>query len=229
MIRAAVLAALWPLAAQAAPDLPAGCSPYLTVQTVDCEVDIYMRCDRPGGEVIRIQNYAPHGLDTIEEATADWSLLFSVDVERNTGLVVREGPATPISNAALLADGISTFEYPVDFYFDRRQPYSVQMTGAFRLTGKTTKIDDLPLLVLENRIRIAIPPPRGPLELIQTGYYSEDLDAYMEGAGSLRLGDNVTAVDSGPVAFARPGEAGWLSTVPIHGCGADEAAWSPGR
>jgi len=228
VIRSALLlvAAALPVAAQ--PDLPEGCTPYLTIQTADCEVDVYMRCVRTGGTYNRIQNYARHGLDTIEEATPDWSLLFSVDVERNTGLVVRDGPSTPISTAALLANGVTAFEYPVDFYFDRPAPYSVQMTGEFRLTGQTAEIGGQELLVLENRIRIAIPPPVGPLEMIQAGYYSAALDAYMEGPGSLRLGDRVAPVDAGPVAFALPGEPGWLNLTPIYNCGTEEAAWRPG-
>ena len=223
---AGLSAGVWPAFA-AELDLPEGCVPYLTVQSVDCEVDIYMRCDKPSGQYIRIQNYAPHGLDTIEEATDDWSILFSVDVERKTGLVVRQGPQTPISGAAMLSDGLTEFEYPVDFYFDRPAPYAVQMTGIFRMTGETVVVDGHELMVLENRIRVEIPPPLGPLETIQAGYYSADLDAYMEGSGSLRLGQNVTPIEAGPARFALPGEPGWLSLKPLFNCPAEDASWRP--
>ncbi len=221
------LVALWALAGPAAatPEVPAGCTPYLTVQTVDCEVDIYMRCDKPDGASIRVQNYGPDGLDTIEEMTADWSVLFSVDVGSRSGLVVRDGPAKPISRREILEDGVSDFDYPVDFYFRRPAPYEVRMTGAFRLTGARTEVDGHSLLVMENRILVDIPPPLGPLETVQAGYYSEEFDAFLEGAGSLRLGDRVTSVSAGPATFAAEDERGWLATTPLYNCAADEAGW----
>lgn len=206
-------------------ETPEGCTPYLTAQTADCEVDVYFRCARPDGDRIRIQNYGPEGLDAIEEATADWSLLFSVDPPARTGIVVRDEPATPISFDALRRDGETAFDYPIDFYFKRAEPLPTRLSGSIRLTGGVTEIDGERLLLLENRMRIEIPEPAGPIETVQTGYYSETFDAFFEGSGSLRVGDNVSAVRAKPVRFFEPGEAGFLGVTPRHGCMSDDASW----
>lgn len=210
-------------------DAPEGCTPYLTAQTADCEVDVYMRCETTEGPRNRIQNYGPEGLDTIEEATADWSLLFSVDPPGRSGLVVREGAATPISARALAETGETLFDYPIDFYLQRPIPLPTRLTGSFRLTGGEEVIDGEPLARLEMRMQIAVPAPMGPIETVQSGYYSAGFDAFFEGAGSLRMGDQVVAVDARPVAFHVPGDEGFLDLTPRFGCGTQDAAWRPLR
>ncbi|MDF0601153.1 hypothetical protein P1J78_10475 [Psychromarinibacter sp. C21-152] len=219
----ALLLSCTPVSAE--PAYPDGCTPELTVQNIDCEVDIYLAC----GDRVRVQNYGPDGPDTVEEMTADWSLLFSMDTSGPSGLVVRDGPAEPLSRDALLAEGISRFSYPVDFYLQRPEPVATRLTGTFRMTGDETEIDGHVLQRVETRMTVDLPPPAGPLETIQTGYYSEALDVFMEGPGSLRLGDRVQQVTKGPKRIILPGADGFLSTVPLFGCVADEAFLAPGN
>lgn len=209
----------------AEPTFPEGCAPLVTVQNTDCEVDIYLACTAP--ERVRVQNYGPDGLDLVEEMTPDWSLKFSVDASGMSGLVVREGPQEPLSGRAVLEGGISEFSYPVDFYLGRPEPIRTRLTGAFRMTNRETELDGYALRRIETRMTVAL--GENALETIQTGYYSDAFGIFMEGPGSLRVGENVQQVDKGPAKIIAPGEPGFLSVAPLFNCEAEEAALSPGR
>lgn len=205
----------------AVPEFPVGCEPFLTVQTLACEVDIYLRCETADGREVRVQNYGAEGLDSIEALDGDGSLKFSIDPAGQSGIVVRTGPAEPLSRKAMLKDGVSRFVYPVDFYYRGPDPEPAELTGEFRMTGQEVEIDGHVLKLLENRMTVALAPPRGPIETIQVGYYSPEFDVVMEGSGSLRVGDAVQQVRNGPAAFFGPGESGFLSVAPMFNCEAE--------
>lgn len=223
MSRAAILCLA--AAPAVAIEMPEGCAPYLTLQDRACEVDVYLRCEGPEGVRNRIQNYSPDGLDSVEEATSDWSLLFSIDPPSRSGVVVRDGPATPLSFRVLRETGLTAFDYPIDYYVRGPVPFKTRVTGSFRLTGGETVIDGERMLNVEARMQVEMPEPIVMVETIQTGYYSEALDAFLEGPGTMRVDDRVMKIDRGPVDLIREGEDGFLDVVPRHGCDARDAAW----
>ncbi len=58
-------------------------------------------------------------------------------------------------------------------------------------------------------------------------YLSRDWRLFLSGAGRTTFGEETVDSDDTPVEFIEPGEPGFLSPDPKHGCNATLSSWTP--
>ena len=223
MIRASVitLACAFPLTAVAQDgpatfSLPAGCDAYLTVQTKSCSVEHHFTCSGdPDGHQRRValDERGLTYLGTIDRE-AQWMGSFHPFTGHSERL--EDDPVDPASLSELITTGRDSYDFRT--LSDEIGP--TRYVGEDTLTGRQIVIDDVTLD--ETTYDITAYDGDGTEMWSSRGneFISRNWRMFLSGTGTITVPDDKFDKDDTPVEFIFPGEPGFLSANPKHGCGA---------
>ncbi len=213
MSAAIALLAASPLAAQDF-SLPAGCTAYLTIQGSDCTVTHHFTCERDEAGDKRRADLDEEGLSYVGRVNdeAEWVESFHVR-SAHTERLARA--ADPMSMTELLANGVDTW----DFETDSAQIGVSRYVGMDRLTGETVTIDGVELLATEYSLTAYDGEGNEVWSSEGAEYVSRDWRMFLSGISTYDNSNGQFTSDNTPMEFIFPGEAGFLSLNPKHGCG----------
>jgi len=216
-VLAALAAVLVPAAAAAAPGftLPAGCTAYLTVQSRSCTVSHHFTCaGDPEGWQRRI-DLDGEGMVYFGAIDAETQWVESVHMLSGHSERLEEAPADPASFSTLLATGIDTW----DFRTLSEEAGTTRYVGQDRLAGTSEVIDGVALEQTEFAITAYDEAGAEIWRSEGREYISREWRMFLSGVSSVTVGAESWTTDDRPADFIFPGEAGFLSPVPTHGCG----------
>lgn len=194
---------------------PAGCEAFLTVQMASCTVSHHFRCEAdPEGWQRRV-DMDEGGVTYFGaiDAETQWMEAFHVLSEHSERLGDAPDPA---SFSELLEAGRDTF----DFVTESDEIGQTRYRGEDRLTGETATIDGV--LLDRTEYEMVAETPDGGEAWRGTGqqFISREWRMFLSGTSTNVAGGETSESDDTPVEFIEPGERGFLSVTPIHGCGA---------
>ena len=195
--------------------LPQGCTAYVTIQKQSCEVTHQFRCaGDPAGQQRRVTLDAtgPTSFGIIDDE-AQWVETWRLPEDTVERLL--PGAADPASLTTLFASGRDD----VAFSTMTDDSYETRFTGFDRLTGKPVVIDGV---TLDQTAFLVIASDPGGVELWRSEgheYVSRDWRSFVSGVTTITTPTDSWQTDRTPVEFIFPGEPGFLSSVPRHGCG----------
>jgi hypothetical protein len=110
-----------------------------------------------------------------------------------------------------------------------RAPRSGQTryVGEDRLTGETVTIDGVELERTEYQIVASTPDGTEAWRGAGREYVSREWRMFLSGESTYTSEGETNESDDAPVEFIFPGERGFLSVSPKHGCGAVMSHWDP--
>ena len=196
-------------------NLPAGCTAYVTVQSKDCSVDHHFTCEGdPEGLKQRV-SLTEEGVVYIGSTNFESQWVGSF--HPLTGHSERLGPNAndPASFSELTSSGLDTF----DFETLSDEIGTSRYVGQDRLTGKTVTIDGIDLEETEYRIRALAPDGTEMWRAEGNEFISRRWRTFFAGTGTVTTPSDSFDKDDSPVEFIFPGEPGFLSANPKHGCG----------
>lgn len=206
------------LAAQDEPrtfSLPAGCTAYVTVQSKDCSVDHHFTCEGdPEGHKQRV-SLTEEGLVYIGSTNFESQWVGSFHPRTGHSERLGTNANDPASFSGLLETGLDTF----DFETLSDEIGTSRYVGQDRLTGKTVTIDGIDLQETEYNIRALAPDGTEMWRAEGNEYISSRWRSFFAGTGSVTTPSDSYEKDDSPVEFIFPGEPGFLSANPKHGCG----------
>lgn len=209
------LLAASPLAAQEF-SLPAGCEGYLTIQSQSCTVSHYFRCaDDQNGEQRRA-TLDEEGLTYVGRINgeAEWIESFHLRSGHTEQLMMS---ADPMSMSELLANDLDSW----DFTTESREIGDSRYVGFDRLTGETVQIDGITLLRTEFALTAYDAEGNEAWRSEGREFVNPEWRMFIGGESSFITSDDRFDSDDTPVEFIFPGEPGYLSVNPKHGCGVE--------
>ncbi len=216
------LAILIPLAspavAQNSPSiftLPGGCEAYLTVQSANCEVEHHFTCEMdPDGHQRRVsldeQGMTYAGRIDRETQWVESFHMLSGHAER-----LEPEPDERASFSDLISTGVDDY----DFRTLSDQIGATRFVGQDTLTGRQVTIDGITLE--ETTYDITAYDEDGEVIWSSKGneFINRDWRMFLSGTGTTTVGGETFDRNENPVEFIFPGESGFLSSRPKHGCG----------
>lgn len=196
-------------------NLPAGCEAFMTVQSKDCTVDHHFICEGdPEGHKQRV-SLDEEGLTylgSIDEET-QWVQSF----HPRSGHSERLAPSNPdpASFSELINNGVDTYDFQT--LSDEVGPS--RFVGMDQLTGRTVTIDGVTLEETEYQITAYDGDGNEMWSSKGNELISRERRMFFSGPGVVTVPSGTFEEDDGPVEFIFPGEAGFLSANPKHGCG----------
>lgn len=207
-----------PLAAQEAPtafSLPAGCEAYVTVQTESCTVEHQFTCafDPDGHQ--RRASLDERGLIYTGRIDAETQWIDSFHLINGHREQLEADPVEPASISDLIALGVDDY----DFRTLSDEIGETRYTGQDTLTGRQVTIDGVTLD--ETTFDITAYDPAGNEIWSAQGreFISRDWRVFFSGVSTITNQRGTFEVSDRPVEFIFPGEPGFLSSRPKHGCG----------
>ncbi len=208
-----------PAVAQEGPakfSLPAGCTAYLTTQLANCTVDHQFTCDGdPSGHQRRV-SLDERGMVYMGVIDNETQWINSFHPLTGHSETLEAEPLERASLSDLIANGVDEY----DFQTQSDQIGVTRYVGRDRLTGRQVKIDGITLDETEYNITAYDEAGDEIWKSQGKEFISRDWRMFLSGNGT------VTTPDGGfheraesPVEFIFPGEAGFLSARPKHGCG----------
>lgn len=208
-----------PAAAQDGPaqfSLPPGCDAYLTVQKESCEVTHHFVCQSdPAGHQRRVV-LTEDGMIYLGHIDAETRWIESVYFLSGRQERLAPGASDPASFSELVEKGVDTY----DFETLSDQIGNTRYVGEDRLTGRLITIDDVTLQ--ETEYEITAYDAAGNEIARSTGnqYISQDWQMFLSGTAVTVTPNGSFEQSERPFEFIFPGEPGFLSSRPKHGCGA---------
>lgn len=207
---------VFPALATAAPFTPpAGCEAYLTVQSRSCMVSHHFICaDDPEGWQRRV-DLDEDGMVYFGAIDAETQWVESYHMLSGHSERLEESPAEPASLTELLATGIDTW----DFRTLSDEAGTTRYVGQDRLNGEREEISGV--MLEQTNYAITAYDENGS-EIWQSEgqeYVSREWRMFLSGISTVTVGDETWETDDRPAALIFPGEPGFLSTTPTHGCG----------
>lgn len=216
------LSGVWPLASlaqEATPqvfNLPQGCTAYVTVQMKNCSVSHHFTCaGDPEGYQKRV-DLDESGMTYLGTIDAETQWIESFQPIGGYSERLAPNPGDPASFSGLLATGIDTF----DFRTDSDEVGQTHFIGQDRLTGNTVTIDGVTLEETEYTLRALDGTGTEMWRSAGHEYISRDWRMFLSGKATVTTPTESWESDDTPVEFIFPGEPGFLSANPKHGCGA---------
>ena len=195
--------------------LPAGCDAFLTVQAADCSVDHHFTCEGdPAGHKQRA-SLSEEGLTYLGTTDAETQWIRSFHPLSGHSERLEDSPADPASLKELVETGTDTYDFRT--LSDEVGP--TRYVGADTLTGRMITIDDVTLA--ETSYQITAFDAEGNEMWTSKGneFISTDWQMFLAGTGTVTTPRDTFERDGSPVEFIFPGEPGFLSANPKHGCG----------
>ena len=195
---------------------PEGCEAYLTVQMASCTVSHHFTCEAdPEGwqRRVDIDEGGITYFGAIDGQTRWMESFYAL-----TGHSERLAPSNPddANFDELLAQGLDTWDFTT--LSDEIGP--TRYVGRDRLTGETAVIDGVTLDRTEFEITAYDAQGNEVWRGAGREYVSRDWRMFLSGTATYVAGGETSESDDTPVEFVRPGEPGFLSISPKHGCGA---------
>jgi hypothetical protein len=212
----AVLAA--PAMAQDAPatfSLPAGCDAFLTVQTESCQVGHHFTCQGdPEGHQRRV-TLDEQGMTYVGEIDGETQWISSFHVLSGHRERLESNPVEPASLSDLIETGVDDF----DFRTLSDEIGTTRYVGQDTLTGREITIDGVTLA--ETTYDITAFDDAGNEIWSAQGreFISRNWRMFLSGTGTVTTPEGQYERSNKPVEFIYPGEPGFLSSSPKHGCG----------
>jgi hypothetical protein len=197
--------------------LPAGCEAYLTIQNKDCTVDHHFTCEGdPQGHKSRV-SLSQMGMTYMGTVDNETQWLTSFHVRANRSEALDANPTDPASISDLIEIGIDTY----DFTTSSPENGTTRYVGQDSLTGRQVTIDDVTLD--ETQYNITAYAENGDVMWQSEGneFISQNWRFFVAGTSKITTPDDSFDTDGTPVEFIYPGEAGFLSANPKHGCGVE--------
>ena len=207
-----------PAAAQDAPStfsLPAGCDAFLTVQTESCQVDHHFTCQGdPEGHQRRV-SLDERGVTYAGEIDNETQWISSFHVISGHREVLESDPVEPASLSDLIRTGVDDY----DFRTFSDEIGTTRYVGQDTLTGREITIDGVTLA--ETTYDITAYDEAGNEIWSSQGneFVSRKWRTFLAGTGVVTTPDGTFEQSNRPVEFIYPGEPGFLSSNPKHGCG----------
>lgn len=204
-----------PAAAQDTVTLPQGCDAYLTVQGASCRVEHHFTCNGdPTGQQRRI-SLDESGLTYagVIDEEAQWISSFHPLTGHSEAL--ESSPADPASLSELIETGVDSY----DFVTLSDEVGSTRYVGRDTLTGRQITIDEVTLD--ETNFEITAYDQSGNVIWEAEGreFINRNWRMFLSGVDTVTIGSESFDSDDRPVEFIYPGEPGFLSAQPKHGCG----------
>ncbi|WP_242650570.1 hypothetical protein [Cognatiyoonia koreensis] len=203
--------------------LPAGCTAFLTVQSNDCSVDHHFTCEGdPAGHQQRV-SLTERGLTYIGSINSETQWVGSY--HPFTGHSERLSPVEndPASFTELTITGKDTF----DFETLSDEIGTTRYVGQDELTGRTITIDGIDLEETKYQIRALAPDGTELWSAEGNEFISRRWRMFLAGTGTVTTPTDSFEKDDSPVEFIFPGETGFLSANPKHGCGVMLSSFTP--
>ena len=195
--------------------LPPGCDAYLTVQSASCEVDHHFICEGdPEGHKQRV-SFNEEGMTYIGTTDDETQWIRSFHPFTGHSERLEDSPADPASLTELLATGRDSY----DFRTLSEEIGTTRYVGADELTGRTVTIDDITLQETSYEITAYAEDGTEIWNSKGNEFISRDWRMFLAGTGVVTVPSESWEKDDRPVEFIFPGEPGFLSVNPKHGCG----------
>jgi len=194
--------------------LPAGCDAYLTIQSQSCSVSHYFTCGEDTDGQQRRATLDEDGLSYVGRISrqAEWLESFHL----RSGHTERLAEAVdPMDVGELVANGVDTF----DFTTDSAEIGQSRYVGMDRLTGESIEIDGVTLLRTDYALTAYDADGNEAWHSEGSEFVNPEWNMFIGGTSSYITSDDQFDSDDTPVEFLFPGDAGFLSTNPKHGCG----------
>lgn len=196
--------------------MPEGCTAFLTVQSENCEVDHHFRCSfDPEGNQRRV-SLDEEGMTYAGMIDRETQWIESFHVRGGHREMLEENPDEPASFSDLTSSGIDDY----DFRTLSEQIGETRYVGQDTLTGREVTIDGVTLE--ETTYDLTAYDEQGNELWSSKGneYISREWNMFLSGTGTITTPNGTFDRSSRPVEFIFPGEPGFLSANPKHGCGA---------
>jgi hypothetical protein len=195
--------------------MPAGCEAYVTIQMRSCSVSHHFRCEAdPEGWQRRVDMDmdGPTYMGAIDAET-QWVESFHAFTGHAERL--ENAPRDPANFSALLTEGTDTY----DFQTLSDEIGTTRYVGFDTLTGVTQEIDGV--VLDQTEYQITAYDTGGGLIWSSKGFewISRDFRMFLSGVSTITTPEGSFDMDNSPVEFIFPGEPGFLSVFPKHGCG----------
>lgn len=195
--------------------VPGGCDVYLTIQSESCSVEHHFTCEGdPAGHQRRV-SLDEQGLTYVGEIDAETQWVRSFHVVTGHREQLEDAPREPASFSELMEKGVDDY----DFRTLSDEIGETRYVGQDTLTGRQVTIDGITLD--ETTYDITAFDAAGNEVWSSQGneFISRDWRMFMSGTGSVTTPDGTFEQSNRPVEFIFPGEPGFLSSQPKHGCG----------
>jgi hypothetical protein len=195
--------------------LPSGCSAWVTVQSKDCTVEHNFTCEGdPAGEKQRVA-LDEQGMTYLGATDDESQWLRSFHPRSGHSERLEDNPTDPASFSELIETGIDTYDFVT--LSDELGP--TRFVGQDNLTGRVVTIDEVTLE--ETQYNITAYDADGNEMWSSSGneYIHRDWRMFQAGPGTVTTPDGTYDEDDSPVEFIFPGEPGFMSANPKHGCG----------
>lgn len=196
-------------------ELPAACDAYLTVQSESCTVSHHFVCaGDPDGHQRRV-SLDEQGMNYVGEIDNETQWISSFHVLSGHRERLESSPVEPASLSDLIESGVDDY----DFRTLSDEIGETRYVGQDTLTGRQITIDGVTLD--ETTYDITAYDPSGNEIWSAKGneFVSRDWRMFLSGTGVVTTPDGSFDRSDRPVEFIFPGEPGFLSSRPKHGCG----------
>lgn len=214
---AALIVTAMPAVAQAPAtfSLPAGCAAFVTVQNQSCEVEHHFTCTGDPDGIKRRVSLDEQGMTFVGQIDAEAQWIASFHVLAGITETLAPDPVDPASISGLLSTNLDTW----DFRTLSAEVGETRYIGQDRLTGRQVTIDGVTLD--ETAYQITAFDASGAEIWSSEGneYVSRDWQMFLSGTSTVTTPDETFSLENAPVEFFFPGEPGFLSASPKHGCG----------
>lgn len=196
-------------------NLPAGCDAFLTVQSKDCSVDHHFVCEGdPEGHKQRV-SLDEEGLTYLGSIDAETQWVQSFHPRSGHSERLAPSNPDPASLSDLIEKGVDTY----DFRTLSDEIGASRYVGMDQLTGRTVMIDGVTLEETEYQITAYDADGNEMWASKGNEYISRDWRMFLSGPGVVTAPSGTFEEDDSPMEFILPGEPGFLSANPKHGCG----------
>lgn len=195
--------------------MPAGCEAYVTIQSESCTVEHHFTCEGdPAGHQRRV-SIGEGGLSYAGEIDNETQWINSFHVLSGHRERLESSPVEPASLSELIETGVDDY----DFRTLSDEIGETRYVGQDTLTGRKVTIDGVTLD--ETTYDLTAYDAAGNEIWSAKGneFINRDWRMFMSGTGVVTTPDGTFDRTDRPVEFIFPGEPGFLSSRPKHGCG----------
>lgn len=213
------LLAASPVAAQQF-TLPEGCEGYLTIQTASCNVSHHFICDFDAEGEQRRATLDEEGLTYVGKinSEAEWVESFHLRSGHTEQLM---SSADRMMMTDLLAGDVDTW----DFTTSSDEIGDSQYVGFDQLTGESVVIDGVTLLRTEYALTAFDAEGEEIWRSAGNEFVHPEWRMFIGGTSTVTTSNGTFESDDTPVEFIFPGEEGYLSANPKHGCGVEMSSF----
>ncbi len=203
--------------------LPSGCTAYLTIQQADCSVSHHFTCEADPEGLQRRVDLDEEGVTYFGAIDAETQWVESYFPITGHSEFLMPDPPRPASLTELIETGINEY----DFNTSSPEYGTTRYVGVDRLTGETVTIDGVTLDRTEYSITAYDAFENEIWSSSGREFISREWRMFIGGESTTVTPEESWDTDSTPVEFLFPGDPGFLSARPKHGCGLMMSALPP--